>query len=728
MRRQRSKIGQERAGRGRIGAAGRIRWSGWGSPLVVLGLACALQLGLVGSAGAAVELCPNEALRVGRSASLPDCRAYELVTPANLGRTQALTFTGGSTKAAVSAGGEGVALQADVPLEPNPSTPSSIIGARAVFSRNPSSGWEMKSAVMPGASAHRIGMNLFSPDLSQVAFHWTTELNTDFAEEPPDITYEAGPVGGPYEALAIPRQYKTEFVGASANFSHVLFTSFDHELPLSGPDGAAAGATDRNATDLYDWTGAQLQLVNLKSGALVSQCGATLGAGVLSEGENFGTVNAVSSDGSKIFFAAPDGATASEPGCKEPIRLYMQTNDGEPIEVSAPERGVHLASSEIMSARYDYATPDGSKVFFNTETPLTAGETAGEESENKLFEYDTEEPEGMRLKRIASGVPVASGVGLKEFSGFFFSEDGSTVYIESGSAEFQEIDRYDTSTGEGAHVASVHTSPEFKRSYSTPNGEFFLFPSIGVDGEPRGAGHEELYRYDYANRSLMCVTCGTSVAPERGEEIGIVFGTTLSPPDATPAVTQISENGQEVFFQATAQLVPQDTNSTRSEFSGPNPYPGLDVYEWEADGTGECELVQGCTRLLSSGEASGPSRFIGASKNGRDVFFESPAQLVPQATPEFPNIYDAREDGGFAPPPMAPGCLSCQGVGSPPPLFSPGASLTFVGAGNPVVLKAETKKKIKKLRSKHKKKRGGKPNAVGHNVRARSMGKRGKGS
>ena len=499
-------------------------------------------LGATGVAAAAGGPCPNAEFRVGRSASLPDCRAYELVTPENLGRTQALTFTGGATKAAASGDGEAVALETIVPLEPNASTPASVGGARAVFSRNSMIGWEMKSIVASGASGDDIVPRLFTPDLSQVAFESSPgDLNLGSAARSLYVTLEVGPVGGPYTAVAItPLAAETSFVGASADFSNVLFTSLEHaecprraspgsgcELPLSGEEEAAAKETDSGAPDLYDWAEGGLRLLNAWNGKLVNRCGATLGAGILGQGENFGTVNAVASDGSRIFFTAPYGGTASEPGCTEPVRLYMRANGGEPVEVAKPEEpGVEVGTvgNPLSTVRYNYATPDGSEVFFNTEMALTADDSS---KANKLFEYDADEPEGRRLKRIASGVPTEYGVGLRESTGYFFSEDGSTVYVMSGSAGVQEITRYDTSTGESTPVAHIKTSSEFQRSYSTPNGEFFLFPSTGVENEPRGMGPEEQYRYSHADGSVICVTCGTGPAPAQGMDVGIVSSQTL---------------------------------------------------------------------------------------------------------------------------------------------------------------------------------------------------------
>jgi hypothetical protein len=264
----------------------------------------------------------------------------------------------------------------------------------------------------------------------------------------------------------------------------------------------------------------------------------------------------------------------------------------------------------------------------------------------------------------------------------------------------EQIYRYETETGKISFVATAaEPKVESEAFYTTPNGEFLVFPAgpsgVTVAGspepEPRGAGHNELYRYDHSTESVMCVSCGDGVAPANGEMFvpnhGIEKGL-LETNDDTPPLIQMSENGQEVFFQTTARLVPQDTNSTLTGSSSRGEDPGMDVYEWEADGAEEaprvfCRVVNGCTHLVSSGEEVGPAVFLGASLDGKNLFFVTDAQLVPQATPEFTNIYDARVGGGFPQPAPVSECLSCQGVGSPPPLFSVPASVAFTGAGNP---------------------------------------------
>jgi hypothetical protein len=669
------------------------------------------------------EGCPNESLRVGRSASLPDCRAYELVTPTELGRSLDMTFSQGNDRAIPSSDGEHLALETVAAIEPNRETQASVNGTDAVFSRTPE-GWKMKSLIVPGGNANVIAIQkdgLFSPDLSQVAFGSTTHLN--LVEYSLGEALEFGPVGGPYQTVASVPRGSGEFMGANAGttgaggvppFSDIVFQTTDHEILPPGPERSAAEEANEGSKELYELSEGRLHLVNIiDSGSqikLVDRCGAGLG-----RGESYqvpaAAGDAISADGSKVFFMTK---YSEEGNCLEPSRLFMRVDNRETVEIPNPEPS--------MDATYAGATQDGSHVFFKTGPNLVTPTT--------LYVYDT--LTGV-VSKIANNVQPLSG---SPSPAVVVSEDGSTVYYRTlpllsvPGHEVYEIFHYDVQTGVSTFVAeAIDSKFEDEPYYTTPNGQFLVFPSLGVTHEPRGTSNnsnenakQELYRYDATDGSVTCVSCGGGNAPAEGEvegpEAGSFGGSILPTEDNTPGFTPVSENGEEVFFQTSSRLAPQDTNSTFTNITDPNdPAPGRDVYEWVADGGEEapgvhCALSVGCTHLISSGEDVGPGVLLGASRDGKNVFFATAAVLAAGATPEFTNIYDARVDGGFPSAVPVSECSACEGVGSPPPLFNTPASETFVGAGNPVsvpVVKTKAKPGKAKSQQKHKLKRKGKP-------------------
>jgi hypothetical protein len=195
--------------------------------------------------------------------------------------------------------------------------------------------------------------------------------------------------------------------------------------------------------------------------------------------------------------------------------------------------------------------------------------------------------------------------------------------------------------------------------------------SLPVAGFPAGYptdGADEVYMFDATANRLFCVSCSSSGEP--GDASGflpISWADTYIP-------KWISEDGDQVFFDSSAPLVPQDTNSHQ------------DVYEWEREGTSGCPEGRGanggCISLLSGGTSNANSWFVGASANGSDVFVVTRAQLVPEDQNGAYDLYDVRV-GGVRPvsPPACTGS-GCQGVPAPPPTFATPPSVTFHGVGN----------------------------------------------
>ena len=678
--------------------------------LAALVLLCSFAVGALPATPMAFaeELCPNIASRQGPSSALPDCRAYEQVTPISKADATDM-FPGGPTAEQgpgneggyVAEDGERFLLYSEASLAGGDSIQSSYL-----FSRG-TSGWAMTS-LSPGPGVYKVEPNVFdTKNLTEIGLGIENVIRSPGQAETDVATSAVGPPGGPFTTIA----EGATVVGASADLSHFVLESKDREW-VPTPPGL------ENGPGLDEWFDGRLKPIDVATnGSLLSSCGAMLG-----NGEGNGTHNAVSGDGSRIVFTVPstEGGGA---GCwvntnfrtppeteTNPPELYMRIDGTSSVEVSAPNRGVSPDPYGPQAAVYVGASSDDSKVFFVTRGELTADDT-GQASE--LYEYNTEAPEGERLVRVSRGESGTAEGGVNYVPAV--SNDGSTVYFaaygklaEGATSGALNLYHYDTTTGKTTYISPAPTYPLISNNpFTTPvgvgwgaglfgigppettlalnphanwattnDGQYLLFGStqsltgydnVGVyesygfiKGRDENFPFEELFRYDAANGSLVCVSCdvgGPSPVDNATFDRGVngMDLTDAGPPHA------ISEDGSYAFFETGSALVPQAIPRR------------LHVYEWH----------NGKISLLSSSNDPSAAYFMGASADGSNVFVATHAQWVPQDTDQAGDVYDARIDGGFVGI-TASQCTGtgCQGVPGAPPIFAAPASVTFEGVGN----------------------------------------------
>jgi hypothetical protein len=712
---------------------GRARFAALvGSTLVCgVGLWCP---GPVGIASALAAACPNEASRQGPSVDLPECRVYEQVTPVDKGDAtdifgslpkgeEGIVVDEGN-KAYVAEEGGAILVHTDGSF----ARQATATASSYVFSRG-AEGWHMNVLAQSIAAPQEVGEEgpeLYDPlDLSEVGFSELSGADVDLLggeEAALHRSYLVGPVGGPYAPLysligsAISNAENwVEPIGGADNLSRVVMQSKNHSL------GPGAEGQDAGTEALYETTGRECgatsscRLVDVKPEGGAMPCGAALGQGVLGGG---GAYSAVSSDGSRIFFTAPEPEN-SGPGCwnpeaiphqEDPPELYVREGGTRTVEISVPrEEGLITAENPLLPAVFVGASSDGSKVFFMTRTELTKN-AVGHTPE--LYEYETESGRLMLVSADESGAVEGDVDSVTAIS-----SDGSTVYFSAfgklaaeaseyppGGGLFSPVNLYgyDTVTGVTTYIATLNkddypghfgggskwytnemggsgTENEgvtyAKEWYTTADGQFLVFgtvlPLTGFDnvhapgvvkcpnnysGEGAPEGCFELYRYDATTGQIVCVSCAGGAPVDGAYFARIGFDAPASGPPRP-----ISEDGEDVFFESANALVPQAIL-------------GRDhVYEWH-DGT---------ISLISSPDDPGNAIFLGSSAEGSDVFFVTHAQLSARDTDQAADIYDARLDGGF-PEVRAPECTGtgCQGLPAAPPVFATPASVTFEGVGN----------------------------------------------
>lgn len=585
------------------------------------------------------ESCPNQALRVGLSAALPDCRAYEMVSPSDKEGSNAypLAFTPGGERvrfystgafAGAPRGGANqyLATRAEdgwvsKPLTPGlpTSVPNSVIQPEITLNQDGSE--TLVSTVdplVPADTNHAIDYYLIHPDGS---VEWITRptANIPPGENPYVYTYTGG---------------------ATDDLSHILLQQTARLVP-------AAAGLDSYAYGLYEWANGGLRLVNVDShGELLDPYGAGLGAGVSLYHEH-----AISRDGERIFFTSPADAYPAPPPF-DIRRIYLRESDRTTTEISATQCTEVACEGPPRNAVYQGAAVDGSVAFFTSEAQLTNGAASG----GGLYRYTVGSGE---LKLLAPDVEGVLGN----------SDDGSLVYFVStaklapGAAEGSDnLYLLDTRTNATTLIAMLEPSDAavwsgvetVRLSGVTPSGDDLVFSTAaplaaGYDN----AGHKQIYRYDLPSGELTCVSCVPGGSPAQADALFSEIGAYHA---------NASADGKDVFFQTSAALLPQDKNGK------------VDVYEWH-DGT---------VSLISSGTSPNDSSFVGTNSSGRDALFSTWEPLVPRDIDGHRDAYDARVDGGSpesSPPPPTP-CSGegCRGSGTGPGAGTTAGTVSFVGA------------------------------------------------
>jgi hypothetical protein len=632
-------------------------------------------------AHARAEGCRNEQLRgqEGVALRLPDCRAYEQVSPVDKNFTDAL---GEADVVQSSPSGEGVTFFSDAPF---PGVLSAT-GPSLYLSTRGNGQWSTQGLVPPTAPRsepeHGSALVLsLTEDLSATIVD--TEPGIESSLTPGRYSYLRDNSTGAFQLLG---RGIAKFADAAAKDSRIVFESSEQLLPEAAP----------NAINLYEWADGRLSVVGIlpaSEGGQAPPAGSSAGPGGPAVGNGRSgatggsyTQNTISEDGSRVFFS--DRGTG---------RIYMREPEaGRTIPVSAGTEPAYWRA----------ATTDGSGVFY------TEGEA--------LYRFDldvyeaSERPEAEALAEAreqltsgTAGVLGTLGIATENGSYVYFvateilsnNENRNKEVAEAGEGNLYEWhngettfiarlstqDLYDEYNWRGFYRANPDVAPATgeKSSRVTPEGTTVLFSSqrklTSYDNDEQG----ELYLYDATSGTLSCVSCNPSGTPATSEAY-LADNLSIAPaPERNAFLTRnLSEDGNRVFFQTKEALLPQDKNKQ------------TDVYEWERAGAGGsdgCSRLStsfsegsgGCLYLISTGESGDPSYFGDASADGGDVFFFARQALVGQDHDENDDVYDARVEGGIAAQ-NPPSPASCTGEGclapvAPSPVFAAPTSTTFAG-------------------------------------------------
>jgi DNA-binding beta-propeller fold protein YncE len=655
-----------------------------GAPEAFYGLDDTFQTNPGSGGGRGSESCPNEQRRAEQpfGLTLPDCRAYELVSPQETGGQDA---TDDSLEAHINANARAAQSSANPAItyasKGSFGSPTGAATTNQFVSRRNAAGesWETQ-AVTPLWNPEST-----NPESSFESTVFEPELKAGIAATDASLPSSGAPtsLGGEFGL------YVSDFATGSYRYVGSSLNPFGVSTDLSHVVFGQLG-------EVSEWVEGRTLPVSVTNEGTAIQATAGSAAPSFQSGfdDEHDAWHAVSSDGSRVYFTSP--GALKEGGVHE---LYLRVNaerekspmknantPDEECEDAADACTIRLSTGE---ARYWGANGEGTKAFY----------TEGED----LYEYTL--PIGHVSGQATALTHAAKVQGVVQIS-----EDGSYVYFvakgalkgehgaalrnASGAEPIAEADNLYVSHegGAPAFIATLaagdesdwntggHGGPEINTAVVNPGGTHLAFlstreltgydndvsngPSCGTDeqGNPLPALCTEIFEYDVATGSLECASCNPTGARPVGPSS---FTTDLEGKRGSEQyrARNLLEDGT-LFFDSSDALVPNASDGRRN------------VYEYE----------HGHVYAISNVAGGDESFFLDASPSGEDVFFGSADQLLKEDTGDNVIVWDARQDGGFPVPPAAPSCDNGDSCKPPPSqqpsAFAPTGSATFNGLGN----------------------------------------------
>jgi hypothetical protein len=469
--------------------------------LLSTGLAASL-LTLAFSASAAAEgTCANEALRSELSSTLlPDCRAYEMVTP---------PFKEGYPMYAssIAANGEKAFIYGLGDLAGASGAGESILAGDLYLDTRTPDGWKL--APVDASSSKFAGQRLVAAEADNGLTLWDQHtLDQGYAHKelwlrsPTGVFTAIGPLKPPPTteeepsiAMQLGAEGEDKPVGATSDYTHVVVVAADSG-GYWGFDG-----TQRDVASVYEYSGTEKSqpiLVGVngvkESHELIGLCGTLFGGGGI-EGPS-STFNALSADGETVFVTVLAERAAGECAAPTPATTEIYARIHGSVDSPAAAETVHVSANECTEAcgdesgkNFEGASEDGKIAYFTSTQKLTddatdgvaSGDATGQTGSHRgcaetapgaggcnLYMYDFDMP-GTEcqvnhhcLRLIAAG-EVAGVAGLAEDGARIYFVDRNVVTGEPRSsdciAELPPAERLEEETTHEGRCRAKHGAP-----------------------------------------------------------------------------------------------------------------------------------------------------------------------------------------------------------------------------------------------------------------------------